>query len=110
MRLQRALARAGVASRRHSEELIGAGRVTVNGRVAKIGESVDPERDEIRVDGKKIGGPAAPVWIMLHKPAGVMTTRADPGGRQTVFDLVDDVPGLNYVGRLHCMADALLLL
>ena len=85
MRLQRALARAGVDSRRHSEDLIGAGRVTVNGRVAKIGESVDPERDEIRVDGKTIRGAAAPVWIMLHKPAGVMTTRADPRGRKTVF-------------------------
>ena len=110
MRLQRALARAGVASRRHSEELIGAGRVTVNGRVAKIGESVDPEREEIRVDGKTIRGAAAPVWIMLHKPAGVMTTRADPRGRKTVFDLVDDAPGLTYVGRLDYMTEGLLLL
>jgi len=110
MRLQRALARAGIASRRHSEELISAGRVTVNGRVAKIGESVDPERDEIRVDGNTILGPAAPVWIMLHKPAGVMTTRADPRGRKTVFDLVDDVPGLTYVGRLDYMTEGLLLL
>jgi 23S rRNA pseudouridine2605 synthase len=110
MRLQRALARAGIASRRHSEELIAAGRVTVNGRVAKIGQSVDPERDEIRVDGKAIHAPAAPVWIILHKPAGVMTTRADPRGRKTVFDLVDDVPGLTYVGRLDYMTEGLLLL
>jgi 23S rRNA pseudouridine2605 synthase len=110
MRLQRALARAGVASRRHSEELIAAGRVTVNGRVAQIGQSVDPEHDEIRVDGKAILAPAGPVWIMLHKPAGVMTTRSDPRGRQTVFDLVDDVPGLTYVGRLDYMTEGLLLL
>jgi 23S rRNA pseudouridine2605 synthase len=108
--LQRALARAGVASRRHSEELIAEGRVTVNGRVAQIGQSVDPEQDEIRVDGKAILAPAAPVWIMLHKPAGVMTTRSDPRGRQTVFDLVDDVPGLTYVGRLDYMTEGLLLL
>ena len=110
MRLQRALARAGIASRRHSEELIAAGRVTVNGRVAQIGQSVDPEHDEIRVDGKAILAPAAPVWIMLHKPAGVMTTRSDPRGRQTVFDLVDDAPGLTYVGRLDYMTEGLLLL
>ena len=110
MRLQRALARAGIASRRHSEELIAGGHVTVNGRVAQIGQSVDPEHDEIRVDGKAIRAPAAPVWIMLHKPAGVMTTRADPRGRKTVFDLVDDAPGLTYVGRLDYMTEGLLLL
>lgn len=110
MRLQRALARAGIASRRQSEPLIEAGRVTVNGRVAELGESVDPERDDIRVDGKRIGGPAAAVWILLNKPQGVMTTRRDPEGRQTVFDLVDDVPGLVYVGRLDYLTEGLLLL
>src|SRR5688572_20318634 len=110
MRVQRALARAGVASRRHSEELIAAGRVSVNGRVALIGQSVDPERDDIRVDGKIIRPPAAPVWIVLHKPAGVMTTRSDPQGRKTVFDLVEDVPGLTYVGRLDYLTEGVLLL
>src|SRR5688572_29895574 len=110
MRVQRALARAGVASRRHSEELIAAGRVSVNGRVALIGQSVDPERDEIRVDGKAIRAAAALVWIVLHKPAGVMTTRSDPQGRKTVFDLVEDVPGLTYVGRLDYMTEGVLLL
>jgi 23S rRNA pseudouridine2605 synthase len=110
MRLQRALARAGVASRRHSEELIAAGRVTVNGREAEIGQSVDVESDEIRVDGKVVRPPAMPVWIALHKPAGVMTTRSDPQGRKTVFDLVEDAPGLTYVGRLDYMTEGLLLL
>lgn len=110
MRLQRALARAGVASRRHSEELIAAGRVTVNGAVAHLGQSVE-ETDEIRVDGKVIkGAPAMPVWILLNKPAGVMTTRSDPQGRRTVFDLVKDVPGLTYVGRLDYMTEGAILL
>lgn len=110
MRLQRALARAGIASRRSSEELISAGRVTVNGTVAHIGQVVDPERDDIRVDGKKVARPAGNVWILLHKPSGVMTTRADPEGRQTVFDLVKDVPGLTYVGRLDYLTEGALLL
>ncbi|MEX2177118.1 MAG: pseudouridine synthase [Gemmatimonadaceae bacterium] len=110
MRLQRALARAGIASRRHSEELIAAGRVTVNGKTATIGQSVDADRDEIRVDGKPVSTPAAPVWIVLNKPAGVMTTRSDPEGRKTVFDLVQDAPGLTYVGRLDYMTEGVLLL
>lgn len=110
MRIQRALARAGVASRRHSEELIARGRVTVNGSVAQIGQSVDPEQDDIRVDGRKIQAPAGPVWFLLNKPAGVMTTRADTRGRETVFDLVDDVPGLTYVGRLDYLTEGVLLL
>ena len=110
MRLQRALARAGVASRRHSEALIAAGRVTVNGQLAHVGQSVDPAGDDIRVDGKAIRSAVAPVWILLHKPAGVMTTRSDPQGRKTVFDLVEDIPGLTYVGRLDYMTEGVLLL
>jgi len=110
MRIQRALARAGVASRRHSEELIAAGRVTVNGKPAQIGQSVDPAHDEIRVDGKKVQAPRDTVWLLLNKPSGVMTTRSDPEGRRTVFDLVDDVPGLTYVGRLDYLTEGLLLL
>lgn len=110
MRLQRALARAGVASRRHSEALIAAGHVTVNGQPAHVGQSVDPDRDDIRVDGKAIRAAVAPVWILLNKPAGVMTTRSDPQGRKTVFDLVEDIPGLTYVGRLDYMTEGVLLL
>jgi len=110
MRLQRALARAGIASRRKAEALITAGRVTVNGRVATLGESADPERDDIRVDGQPVRAPAQTVWLALHKPAQVMTTRDDPRGRKTVFDLVDDAPGLTYVGRLDYLTEGLLLL
>lgn len=109
MRLQRALARAGIASRRRAEELISAGRVTVNGRVAMLGESADPERDDIRVDGRAVRAPAEIVWLALHKPAKVMTTRSDPRGRPTVFDFVDDSPGLTYVGRLDFLTEGLLL-
>ena len=110
MRIQRALARAGVASRRKAEELIAAGRVRVNGEVAHTGQAVDPARDTIVVDGKQIGAPAAAEWILLNKPAGVMTTKSDPDGRKTVFDLIPDVPGLTYVGRLDFLTEGLLLL
>ena len=111
MRIQRALARAGVASRRRAEELIASGRVTINGVVATIGQSVDPSRDRVQVNGEPIDvSPQDFVWIVLNKPAGVVTTRRDPGGRQTVFDLVPDVPGLTYVGRLDYLTEGVLLL
>jgi len=110
MRIQRALARAGIASRRGAEELVAAGRVTINGAVARTGQSVDPERDAITVDGKPVGAPVATQWIVLNKPAGVLTTRRDPAGRPTVFDLVADAPGLTYVGRLDYMTEGVLLL
>ena len=113
MRIQRALARAGVASRRHAEELVAAGRVQVNGRTATVGQSVDPARDTITVDGAPVAAPAAEkdaVWLVLHKPAGVVTTRRDPQGRPTVFELVPDAPGLTYVGRLDFMTEGVLLL
>jgi pseudouridine synthase len=110
MRIQRALARAGVLSRRKAEELVTAGRVRVNGEVAKIGQVVDPARDAITVDGAAIAAPAAVHWIVLHKPSGVMTTRSDPEGRETVFDLVPEIAGLTYVGRLDYMTEGVLLL
>ena len=110
MRIQRALARAGAASRRGAEALVAAGRVTVNGAPAITGQPVDPERDDIRVDGQRVGAPAAPTWIVLNKPAGVMTTRRDPTGRKTVFDLVPATPGLTYVGRLDLLTEGVLLL
>lgn len=111
MRLHRALARAGVASRRKAEGLIAAGRVKVNGVVAHVGQSVDPAKDAITVDGERVRASRGEHrWIVLHKPAGVMTTRSDPGGRPTVFDLVDDVPGLTYVGRLDLLTEGVLLL
>ncbi len=110
MRLQRALARAGIASRRAAEEIITAGRVTVNGTVAQLGQTVDPARDRILLDGKPVAAPAAAEWYLLHKPAGVMTTRDDPEGRRTVFDLAPSRPGLTYVGRLDFMTEGVLLL
>ncbi|HVZ49441.1 MAG TPA: pseudouridine synthase [Gemmatimonadaceae bacterium] len=109
MRLQRALARAGVASRRAAEALIAAGRVRVNGAVAGIGQSVRPGVDAITVDGAPVAAPAAAKWFALHKPAGTITSRADPQKRPTVFSLVPSEPGLTYVGRLDYLTEGLLL-
>ena len=110
MRIQRALARAGVASRRKAEELVAAGRVQINGVVAKTGQSVNLRTDIVTVDGKKIAPPPAPRWFVLNKPPGVLTTAKDPEGRKTVFDLVPAAPGLTYVGRLDYMTEGVLLM
>lgn len=109
MRLQRALARAGVASRRASEDLIRQGRVQVNGAVAEVGQVVDPDTDRITI-GKQPLPRAQDAWILLNKPVGYVTSRRDPRGRPTVFDLVPEIPGLTYVGRLDVMTEGLLLL
>jgi 23S rRNA pseudouridine2605 synthase len=109
MRLQRALARAGVTSRRKAEELIRAGRVRVDGALATLGMSVDPARQRVTVDGRAVR--AAPLtWLALNKPVGYVVTRGDPEGRRTVFQLLPPVPGLTYVGRLDVMTSGLLLL
>jgi 23S rRNA pseudouridine2605 synthase len=110
MRIQRALARAGVLSRRKAEELVANGRVTVNGTPAQVGQTVDPERDVIKVDGERIAAPPPLEWFVLNKPAGVITSRHDPEGRKTVFDLVPARPGLTYVGRLDFLTEGVLLL
>lgn len=111
MRIHRALARAGVASRRKAEALVAEGRVQVNGRPAHTGQTVDPETDRITVDGQTVGAPArVQEWIVLNKPPGVMTTRSDPQGRRTVFDLVPPARGLTYVGRLDYLTEGVLLL
>jgi 23S rRNA pseudouridine2605 synthase len=111
MRVQRALARAGAVSRREADRAVADGRVLINGVRAEIGQTVDPARDTVTLDGRPIQTRVtAHRWIVLHKPAAVMTTRKDPAGRTTVFDLVDDFPGLVYVGRLDFMTEGVLLL
>lgn len=109
-RLQKVLAERGVGSRRHSEELIAAGRVLVNGEVAVLGRRVDPERDEVAVDGVPIGVRPDLVYYLLNKPTGVVTTASDPQGRSTVVQLVPAEPRVFPVGRLDVDTEGLLLL
>jgi len=108
-RLNRFLARRGVASRRAADELIAAGRVTVNGEVGRVGAQVTPARDRVRVDDVDVASVAART-LVLNKPAGVITTRRDPGRRPTVMELVPAIPGLVPVGRLDADTRGLLLL
>lgn len=112
LRLQKFLARAGVASRRASENLMTAGRVTVNGEVvSELGAKVDPLVDEVAVDGRVVRLHDRPVTIMLHKPAGVITTMKAQSDRPIVADLVptDRYPGLYPIGRLDADTTGLLL-
>lgn len=113
-RLQKFLARAGVASRRHAETLMQAGRVLVNGQPAtEPGKKIRPGVDEIRVDGRLVRPQVSKVYILLHKPAGVVTTASDPQGRQTVLDLLPAklrAQRLFPVGRLDLDSEGLLLL
>jgi len=109
MRLQRALARAGIASRRAAEDLIKAGRVRVDGVVAELGSRVDPDRQRITVGGKPVQV-VTRRWLAFHKPLGVVTTAHDEEGRRTVLDYFKDPAGLTYVGRLDVMTTGLLLL
>ena len=110
-RLQKILSRAGVASRRAAERLILEERVTVDGEtVHELGTRADPLADDIRVDGVRVKPPQGPVYFLLNKPRGVVTTRRDPEGRATVMDLVPRVAGLFPVGRLDVTTEGLLLL
>lgn len=109
-RLQKVLARAGFGSRRACEELIAAGRVTVNDRVAQLGRRVDPEADTVAVDGIPAAVRSGLVYYLLNKPPGVVTTASDPQGRPTVIDLVPLEPRVFPVGRLDADSEGLLLL
>jgi 23S rRNA pseudouridine2605 synthase len=111
VRLQVFLARSGVASRRASETLIAEGRVLVNGKpVTEAGTRVTPEVDTVVVDGKPVAL-RRPVWVALNKPRGYVTTRDDPEGRRTVYDLLPpELHHLFHVGRLDRQSEGLLLL
>ena len=110
-RLQKLLSSAGVCSRRASEQYILAGRVTINGRPAVLGQRADPERDDIRVDGTPLNPTPRPVYLMLNKPRGYVTTLSDEQGRPTVAQLVADAGARVYpVGRLDLDSEGLLLM
>ena len=109
-RLQKILSARGVASRRAAEQMIRDGRVTVNGNIASLGQTVDVDTDEIHVDGAPIPTGDQPVYIMLHKPRGFVTTLSDEQGRRTAADLVADCGVRVYpVGRLDLSSEGLLL-
>lgn len=110
IRLQKYLADCGIASRRKSEELILAGKVKVNGVVAKIGDKVDSKTDKVFVEGRKINNEQKLYYIMLYKPRGFITTMSDEQGRKCVSELVSDVEARVYpVGRLDRESEGLLL-
>jgi 23S rRNA pseudouridine2605 synthase len=112
VRLQKVLAAAGVGSRRHCEELIGAGRVEVDGQVVRrFGARVDPQRQVIRVDGRRIPARSDLVYLALNKPAGVLTAMSDSRGRTTMADLLGSgSERLFHVGRLDYDTEGLMLL
>ncbi|ETJ97768.1 MULTISPECIES: pseudouridine synthase [Propionimicrobium] len=111
IRLQKVLAQAGVASRRASEEMIAEGRVEVNGEIVlRQGLRVDPDKDEIRVDGSRIPTARRHVYVVLNKPRGVVSTMDDPQGRETLLDYVDSRTRLFHVGRLDTDTEGLILL
>jgi 23S rRNA pseudouridine2605 synthase len=110
-RLQKVLAAAGVGSRRANEELIAAGRVTVDGRVATLGDKVDPETAEIHVDGQRVIVDANLVYLAMNKPRGVVATMADERGREAIADFLSNIPErIFHVGRLDADSEGLLLL
>ena len=110
-RLQKILSAAGVASRRASEQLILEGRVMVNGEtVRELGAKADPEKDSIKVDGRRIKTDIQHRYIVVYKPKGYVTTRKDPEGRRTVMDLIGEGQYIYPVGRLDYDTEGLLLM
>ena len=110
-RLQKILSAAGVSTRRAAEGYLTAGRITVNGEMAQLGQQADPETDDIRVDGVPLDREPEAVYLMLNKPRGYVTTVSDEQGRKTVMDLLTGVHTRIYpVGRLDRDSEGLLLL
>jgi len=111
IRLQKFMSQAGVASRRAAEDMIAAGRVRVNGRVAGLGDKVDPIRDKVTLSGKRVLNTSKKMYIMLHKPRGYVTTMNDEQGRKCVAQLVEDAPERLFpVGRLDKDSEGLLIM
>lgn len=111
IRLQKFLSQAGYASRRAAEAMIDAGRVKVNGRIASLGDKVDPIRDKVMIAGKRILNTSKKMYIMLHKPRGYVTTMSDEQGRKCVAQLIEDCPERLFpVGRLDKDSEGLLIM
>lgn len=111
MRLNRYLAAAGVGSRRHCDELIASGRVTINGQPCTNFSAQPDERDYVKVDGKLVRPATQSFYILLHKPRGFVSTRKDPHARDTIFELLPPkLPRLFHVGRLDAQSEGLILL
>jgi len=110
-RIQKVLARAGVASRRAIEEMVVRGRIRVNGKRVELGRRIDPSKDVVEVDGSRVPLSSDLVYYLMNKPVGVVTTASDEAGRETVIDLLDDVDTRVYpVGRLDLDSGGALLL
>jgi 23S rRNA pseudouridine2605 synthase len=111
IRLQKVLAAAGLGSRRGCEELIAAGRVEVNGRVATLGARVDPARDVVRLDGSQVPTAAGLVYFAVHKPRGMLSTMSDERGRSSLAEMVEDLTvTVHHVGRLDADSEGLMIL
>ena len=110
MRIHKYLAHAGVASRRHAEEMVAAGKVTVNGRVATVGKIIESDTDVVAVEGKKVAIDKILVYYLLNKPRGVVSAVTDPDGRRTATSLVPGGHRLYPVGRLDYDSEGLMLL
>jgi 23S rRNA pseudouridine2605 synthase len=111
IRLQKVLAAAGLGSRRGCEEMIAAGRVEVNGRVATLGARVDPARDIVRLDGSQVPTAAGLVYFAVHKPRGMLSTMSDERGRSSLAEMVEDLTvTVHHVGRLDADSEGLMIL